>query len=117
MARGVTILRTEHEEQCDFVSWFRQAYKGIRIFAIPNGGQRNIATATRLKCEGVSRGVPDLFIPEWGIWIEMKSLKGMLSEDQESWKKYLEDVGYKYIVGYGMADAVRHLKKIIEAKK
>ena len=30
---------SEHLEQREFVRWFRQTYKGVRIFAIPNGGQ------------------------------------------------------------------------------
>ncbi len=31
-------MRTEHEEQRDFVKWFRQSFPATRIFAIPNGG-------------------------------------------------------------------------------
>ena len=61
-------IPTEHEEQRELVRWFRQGYKGVRIFAIPNGGARSIATAGRLKVEGVSPGVPDLFIPAWRLW-------------------------------------------------
>jgi len=59
--------RSEHVEQREFVSWFRKNYKWIRIIAIPNGGQRNIATAARFKAEGVMRGVPDLYVPAWHV--------------------------------------------------
>ena len=69
-------LPTEHEEQREFVRWFRQNHPGVRIFAIPNGGARSITTAAKLKVEGVSAGVPDLCIPAWGMWIEMKRQKG-----------------------------------------
>ena len=60
-------IPTEHEEQREVVRWFRQTYKGVRIFAIPNGGARSPATAGRLKAEGVSSGVPDLFVPAWAV--------------------------------------------------
>ena len=50
------IIPTEHEEQKNFVQWFRRKYPDVRIFAIPNGGARNPATACRLKVEGVLRG-------------------------------------------------------------
>ena len=46
-------IPTEHEEQREFVCWFKQTYKGVRIFAIPNGGLRGRAAAGKLKAEGV----------------------------------------------------------------
>lgn len=93
---------TEHLEQREFVSWFRKTHPGVRIFAIPNGGWRGIATGTRLKAEGVSAGVPDLFIPEWRVWIEMKRAKGgALSAKQKEWRDYLIGCGYTVIVAHG----------------
>ena len=72
----------------------------IRIFAIPNGGARHPAVAYKLKAEGVLRGVPDLYIPEWKLWIEMKRIKGgVLSDDQKDWIEYLESVGDHVRVG------------------
>jgi hypothetical protein len=95
-------LPTEHEEQRELVRWFRQTWPGVRIFAIPNGGARSPATAGRLKAEGVSSGVPDLFIPAWGLWVEMKRTKGgSVSAEQKSWISYLESVGFCCIVGKG----------------
>ena len=99
-------IPTEHEEQREVVKWFRQTHRGVRIFAIPNGGQRSIAAATRLKIEGVSAGVPDLFIPAWRLWIEMKRIKGgVISAEQKDWLKYLEEVGYCAKVCKGADDA------------
>ena len=111
MAAGHCILSadqvpTEHFEQRELVRWFRQTWPGVRIFAIPNGGQRSIAAAGRLKAEGVSSGVPDLFIPAWGLWIEMKRIKGgSVSAEQKDWMAYLESVKYWCIVGKGADDA------------
>jgi hypothetical protein len=99
-------IKTEHEEQREFVRWFRQGYKDVRIFAIPNGGIRSITTATRLKVEGVSAGVPDLFIPAWRLWVEMKRTKGgSVSPEQKDWIAYLEGCGYTCVVAKGADQA------------
>jgi hypothetical protein len=99
-------IPTEHEEQREVVKWFRQTHKGVRIFAIPNGGQRSIAAAARLKVEGVSAGVPDLHVPAWSLWIEMKRSKGgSVSAEQKDWIAYLEGVKHSCIVGKGADDA------------
>ena len=99
-------IRTEHEEQSLFVQWFRREYPGVRIFAIPNGEQRSPSVACRLKTEGVSRGVPDLFVPAWGLWIEMKRTKGgVVSVEQADWIEYLQGLGYAAVVCRGCDEA------------
>ena len=101
---------TEHEEQREFVRWFRQSQK-VRIFAIPNGGHRSASQGGKLKAEGVSAGVPDLFVPEWRLWIEMKRKKGgRLSPDQRDWIDYLESCGYRVIVAHGCEEAIAAVK-------
>ena len=107
-------IPTEHEEQVAFVAWFRHTYPETRIIAIPNGGARHPKTAADLKAEGVSPGVPDLFVPEWALWIEMKRRKGgRLSEEQKDMIKYLDDVGYASIVAHGAEDAIEQLEGTI----
>ncbi len=111
-------IPTEHEEQRELVRWFRQTYSGVRIFAIPNGGARSKATAGRLKAEGVSSGVPDLFIPAWGLWVEMKRSKGgSLSAEQKDWIAYLESVRFCCIVGKGADDAKGKLQAFFNQHK
>lgn len=100
------IIPTEHFEQRNLVQWFRRTYPGVRIFAIANGGYRTPTTAAKLKAEGVSKGIPDLFVPEWKLWIEMKRIKGgTVSPEQKDWISYLESIGYKCIIGKGCEDA------------
>lgn len=107
-------IPSEHEEQIAFVQWFRRKFKSVRIFAIPNGGYRSRATAARLKAEGVMRGVPDLFVPEWSLWIEMKRTKGgKLSPEQRDWKKYLEQCGNTVYVSYGALDAITYVDEFV----
>jgi hypothetical protein len=99
-------IPTEHEEQRELVKWFRQTFKNVRIFAIPNGGARNIATATRLKVEGVSAGVPDLYIPAWKLWLEMKRQKGgRIDPAQQDWIDYLETCGDMVLICKGAEHA------------
>ena len=105
-------IPTEHEEQRELVQWIRQAC-GVRVFAIPNGGLRGIAAAGRLKAEGVSAGVPDLFVPAWLLWIEMKREKGgSVSSEQQSWHDYLRNLGHHVIVGRGQEDAKEKMRNL-----
>jgi hypothetical protein len=101
---------SEHFEQREFVRWFRQTYPDVRIFAIPNGGARSPSVAGRLKVEGVSKGVPDLYIPAWRTWVEMKRTKGgTVAPEQKDWHAYLESIGDFVIVGKGNEDAQRQI--------
>lgn len=102
---------TEHEEQRYFVSLFKKEFKGVRLFAIPNGGKRSITEATRLKMEGVSAGVPDIFIPEWLLWIEMKRQKGgSVDPKQKDWHEYLESIKHSVIVAKGWQEAIEYCR-------
>ena len=98
----------EPKEQCAVIDWWRSAHKGFglpefALFAIPNGGSRHMLTAVRLKAEGVRSGIPDLFLAvvrgrNGGLWCEMKSSTGVLSDSQFVVTNYLQDAGYIVIV-------------------
>ena len=111
-------IPSEDHEQMMLVQWFRRTFAGVRIFAIPNGGHRHPAVAAKLKATGTSSGVPDLFIPAWGLWVEMKRAKGgSLSAEQKDWIQYLEGVKYCCIVGKGAEDAKRQISAFHEQHK
>ena len=112
------IYPSEHSEQVGFINWFRAKYPQVLIFAIPNGEKRAITVAKRLKAEGVVRGIPDLFIPQFNLWVEMKRISGgRLSPEQKGMIQYLEGIGQKVIVGKGAADASRQILEFLEEKK
>jgi hypothetical protein len=103
-------IPSEDHEQMMLVQWFRRTYPEVRIFSVPNGGHRHPAVAAKMKATGVVKGVPDLFVPAWRLWIEMKRTKGgSLSPEQKDWIKYLESVGFSCIVGKGAEDAKRQI--------
>jgi len=107
------MVASEDQEQMLFVQWFRRQYPSIRIFAVPNGGHRHPAVAAKLKATGTVAGVPDLFIPAWSAWVEMKREKGgKLSDVQKEWIAYLESIGHWVIVGHGFEDAREKIQRL-----
>lgn len=96
----------EDEEQIMLVSWFRLAFPNVLIYHVPSGQLRRLLVALKLKKMGVVPGIPDLFIPEWKLYIEMKRVKGgALSNAQKDVIAYLESCGYECIVAKGFDNA------------
>jgi len=97
---------SEHEEQRAFVAWWRKTQPDD-IFAIPNGGKRGKTTAAKLKMEGATPGVWDLFVPARFLWIEFKrSDRGYLSAEQKSFGVSRLREGYRCIAAWGCDDAI-----------
>ncbi len=118
LTSALKISPSEHSEQVGFINWFRAKYPDVLIFAIPNGEKRAISVAKRLKMEGVVRGIPDLFVPAWTLWIEMKRVSGgRLSTEQRQMIKYLEGIGHTVIIGKGAGDASKQVLDFFERKK
>lgn len=66
---------------------------------------------------GVVAGIPDLFIPAWNLYIELKREKGgVVSEAQKKIMAYLSRHGYTCIIGYGATDASIKVLKFLEEK-
>lgn len=87
------------------------------IFAIPNGGHRDIRTAVRLKREGVKAGVSDIEVaiprprPEGGemyhgMFLEIKTEKGRLSPAQTAFLARQARLGYSAVVAHGVREAI-----------
>jgi hypothetical protein len=107
---------SEHVEQSNVVRWFRLQYPKLTMFAIPNGSHlagdvrvRAIKMA-KLKEEGLLPGASDLFLAfpsgKWhGLFIEMKSSRGKVSDEQSKFMKAVTDSGYAAYVCYGFDEA------------
>lgn len=95
----------------EWAEWSENMHPELALMLhIPNGGHRHKATAVRLKREGVKAGVPDIYLPVprgayAGLWIELKSAKGSLSELQRWWVARLRGQGYAVGVCYGWEQA------------
>jgi hypothetical protein len=109
------------------------------LFAIPNGGLRDKATAGKLKAEGVKDGVPDTMLPVprhmWaGLFIEMKrpgtvkkaarafkdgrnvvdQRAGATSAVQDEWIAYLRHAGYGVSVVFEWREAAKQVQSYLE---
>jgi hypothetical protein len=72
-----------------------------------------MAQGASLKAEGVQAGVPDLFVSEWLLWVEMKrEAGGVVSPVQKEWIEYLEGIGHRVIIGHGFEDAKRQIESV-----
>lgn len=108
-------------------------YPGLAfMFAIPNGGLRDVRTAATLKAEGVRSGVCDIFLPvpyydydevrHHGCFIEMKLEKyrnhknGGCSEEQIDFINFVASEGYYCKVCYGWEEAKETLISYLEGK-
>lgn len=108
----------EHESQVVFFNRIRAlaineprfAQASRRTHAIPNGGGRRKAEAGRLKAEGVTKGVSDIFcsMPQGsfhGLYIEMKAPDGRISSEQEAWLDESRALGYAGAVCWSADEA------------
>jgi len=107
--------QTEHEIQRAFISWARQTYPHLWVFAVPNGGGRSASQGARLKVEGVSPGVPDVFCPALLLWIEFKKPGGRVSPEQAAWHEHLASCGYDVAVCYSVEAAQRAFIPLAES--
>lgn len=116
---------TEHEEQVALMRLV-ELHKGRwpelgLLFAVPNGGDRHPAVASKLKAEGVKKGVPDLCLPiprgeHHGLFVELKKQKGSTtSPEQKAWIGALKSQGYRAEVCKGAAAAWEVIQEYMRA--
>lgn len=109
--------RRRSDEEDNQVALFKWADLELRrhpelrwMFAIPNGGARDVVTGARLKAAGVRAGVWDIFLPvsrgRWhGLWIEMKAGDNKLTDNQREFGIFVGQQGYQTHVCYDWSDA------------
>lgn len=88
------------------------------LFAVPNGGSRNIVEGANLKKQGVTRGVADviLLIPRKGyasLCLEFKAKKGRQSDEQKEFQRQAENCKNKYIIVRSAMDAIEKVRKYL----
>lgn len=129
---------TELAEQFGFIQWLRTTLPEVKFFAVPNGGKRDHTEATLKLLEGMTKGVPDLWMPHarkgyHGLVIEFKKASraedsvwkpedgpvsrwtpGVVSPEQKAWITHLEAEGYLVLVACGMVPAVEAVRWYFE---
>lgn len=127
----------EHNIQVACVRWFNLQYPQYRglLFAVPNGGARNLVTAAKLKAEGVTPGVADLLllVPKQrqilyacvgyplieesisGLCIEMKTKRGSQSQAQKEWQKKVEAAGYRYVIVRSVEQFIKEINDYLDS--
>lgn len=108
------------------IKWWDYSHKSFglpkwALFAIPNGSARNEFTGVVLKREGVRAGIPDLFLAvprgnRSGMFIEMKTAVGKLSEEQAAIIPVLETLGYSTVICRGSSEAIKFIQAYLGAR-
>jgi hypothetical protein len=127
--RKASVLPTEHQEQVSVIAWWDRIYAPAHkldyrlLFAIPNGGERNVVAGAKLKAEGMRRGAPDLLlaIPKYealatttyGLYIEMKRQDGYADKEQKDYHAVLRVEGYRVEVCRGSAAAIKVIEEYL----
>lgn len=112
------MIHEEHNIQvaiCQLLDWYKIFY-----FAVPNGIHFNrdrlkaIKYAQRLKAEGFRAGVSDLVILTKikPYFVEIKTNKGKQNDNQISFQKEIENLGYTYLVWRDVRYAEKFIKDI-----
>jgi len=115
---------TESAIQQAIVEWARKInfFKNLKIgsflIKIANEGKRSWETGKKIKKEGLTRGVSDLFlaIPKVfphvknGLWIEVKSKNGKLSKSQNDWQILVMGIGYHACVVRSVDEGIQAIK-------
>jgi len=110
---------TESHIQKSFVTEL-SLYPAVRqyLFAIPNGGSRHKLEAISLKAQGVTPGIPDLFLSiptkkHHGLYLECKSDKGKLTEHQTKKIFIFKEIGYECILFRTSKEGIEVVKEYL----
>ncbi len=112
---------TESKSQQAVIRWFAYAHKGLGVsderllMAFPLQGARTAQNGARLKAEGMRAGTPDMLLAVRrgnyaGIWIEMKTLAGRLTDSQDEMGVLLAKHGYCVAVCRSADEAIRTIE-------
>lgn len=109
------IKQDEFDAQVLFFDWFKQSYPDVLMFMSLNGMKMNIGQAMKAKRSGMMKGVPDLEVPGWRLFIEMKKENGGVNKPhQKKIQQYLIANGYTVMVCRGYEDAVNDIEEFVK---
>lgn len=103
---------SEERLQTEVINWIKEKHPGIRYCASLGGIYTGPRQAIKAKRTGYSRGFPDLQITEarggyFGLFIEIKTIKGRPTSVQKEWIIDLERRGYYAEICKGLPAVVK----------
>ncbi len=110
---------TEHQIQSLLFKWFKLQHPKLVMFAIPNAAKRSYAQVSYMKSEGLVAGIADIFLmcPKsgyHGMFIELKSAKGKLSDSQKDFMGAASSMNYLAVVCYGFDEAKKAIEEYLK---
>ena len=114
---GITIISIENSLQFPVNSVLDIVKPYCKITAIDSIKERLnklMATLTNKRyAQGMLKGCPDLFLPEYRLFIEMKRrYGGVVSIEQQKVHKILKTMGYEVVVCHGAKEAWQAVEKL-----
>lgn len=105
-------MQSELAIQTLFRSRARMQCPAVRIVAIPNAAKRGQKAMNQARREGAAWGFPDVMCLAGGrtAFIEFKSAKGQLSDNQGDWLAWLRNGGFPVTVARDPDEALAFLR-------
>ena len=121
----VIIMKNNHredDEQKAFMQFCAHNKELKWLFAVPNGGKRNVREAARLKAQGLKAGVHDLMLPKArgiykGMFLEMKYGKNKLTDKQKEFAIDISAEGYCMLTCYSAGEAIEAVKMYLNLEE
>jgi hypothetical protein len=118
---------SEDEIQATFIEWvdtYKEKYPDLKlIHSVPNGSHKSKVVRWIMQLCGLRPGVPDIHLAKdnldyrkdgyFGLWIEFKTPKGVLSAEQKQWAEMLTQAGHLVIVCRSWTEAVNAVIKYL----
>lgn len=103
---------SEIEIQTLFRSRARMKCPAVKVVAIPNAGKRGQKALNQARREGAAWGFPDVLCLWTGgvAFVEFKSAKGDVSDNQEEWIDRLTGMGFPATVSRDPDHAIQFLR-------
>lgn len=109
------MLQGEALVQASLIKYLKYQYPTLLYCASAGGLKTTFSQAKKMKATGYVKGFPDLLVLETtdkyhGLFIELKTEKGVLSKEQKWWLQELRKRNYLAECCYGFD----HAKRVID---
>ena len=110
---------SEERLQTEVINWIKEKHPSVRYCASLGGIYTGPRQAIKAKRTGYSRGFPDLQICEarggkFGLFIEIKTIKGRATEAQKEWIEDLNLRGYHAEICKGLPLVIKCIENYLQ---